>query len=83
MEKKRRSKNPRKGKRIVLVTQKRGATRGEFQAFARAHGASELMIPSDVIVIEKIPVLGSGKVDHLEVQKFVREQASARAAVVA
>ena len=31
--------DPRKGERLVLVTQKKGATRGEFQAFAkqRAH----------------------------------------------
>src|SRR6202008_717538 len=33
---------PRKGERLILVTQKKDATRGEFQQYARAHGASDL-----------------------------------------
>ena len=31
--------DPRKGERLVLVTQKKGATRGEFQAFRKIQGA--------------------------------------------
>ena len=38
----------RKGERIILVTQKTGATRADFQAFAKAKGAAELMVPSEV-----------------------------------
>src|SRR5947208_4111501 len=49
----------RKGERLILVTQKAGAKRAEFQAFAKSRGASDLMIPSDILVLEKIPVLGS------------------------
>ncbi len=36
------------------------------------------MIPAEVIHLDKVPVLGSGKVDNLTVQKFVREQAAAK-----
>ena len=72
--------DPRKGERLMLVTDKHGATRSEFQAYARSKHASELMLPSEVIVLDKLPLLGSGKVDHLAVAKFVREQAEAKAA---
>ena len=72
--------DPRKGERLVLVTDKRGATRGDFQAFARSKHASELMLPSEVIVLDKLPLLGSGKVDYMALQKFVAEQAAAKAA---
>jgi len=67
----------RKGERLVLVTQQKGATRGEFQAFARARHASDLMIPSEVWVLDKLPLLGSGKVDMVAVAKLVSERAAA------
>src|SRR5205807_2678330 len=35
----------RKGEKLVLVTQKQGAKRSDFQAYAKAKGASDLMIP--------------------------------------
>jgi acyl-[acyl-carrier-protein]-phospholipid O-acyltransferase/long-chain-fatty-acid--[acyl-carrier-protein] ligase len=73
----------RKGERIVLVTQKRGATRADFQAFAKSKGAAELMVPSEVLVIDAVPVLGAGKVDHVGVVKLVRELVEARAAEAA
>jgi len=69
----------RKGERLVLVTDKKGATRADFQAFARGKHAAELMFPSEVIVLDKLPLLGSGKPDLLTLQKFVREQAAAKA----
>ena len=53
----------RKGERLILLTQHKGATRGEFQAFAKSKHASDLMIPSDVWVLDKLPMLGSGKVE--------------------
>ncbi len=64
----------RKGERLVLLTQKRDATRAAFQAFAKAHGASDLMIPAEVMVEEKIPLLGSGKIDHGAVMRLVHER---------
>jgi len=75
--------DPRKGERLIMLTDKRGATRSDFMAYARSRHASELMLPAEVIVLDKLPLLGSGKVDHLAVTKFVREQAAAKAAAVA
>ena len=70
----------RKGERLILVTDKHGATRSEFIAYARSKHASELMFPAEIVVLDKLPMLGSGKVDNLAVTKFVREQAAAKAA---
>jgi acyl-[acyl-carrier-protein]-phospholipid O-acyltransferase / long-chain-fatty-acid--[acyl-carrier-protein] ligase len=72
--------DPRKGERLIMVTDKHGATRSDFMAFARGRHASELMFPSEVVVLDKLPLLGSGKVDNMAIAKFVREQAAAKAA---
>jgi acyl-[acyl-carrier-protein]-phospholipid O-acyltransferase / long-chain-fatty-acid--[acyl-carrier-protein] ligase len=68
----------RKGERLVLVTQQKGATRADFAAFAKAKHASDLMIPSEVWVLDKLPLLGSGKADMAAVAKLVEERGSAR-----
>ena len=70
----------RKGERLIMVTDKSGASRGEFMTYARSKHASELMLPAEVVVLDKLPMLGSGKVDQLAIEKFVREQAAAKAA---
>ena len=66
----------RKGERLVLVTERRDASRAAFQAFAKAKGAAELMIPAEVLVVDKVPVLGSGKLDYVGVATLVRERAA-------
>lgn len=66
--------DPRKGERIVLVTTRTGASRSEFLAFAKSKGASELMVPGDVMVLDKLPLLGSGKVDNIALTGLVRER---------
>jgi acyl-[acyl-carrier-protein]-phospholipid O-acyltransferase/long-chain-fatty-acid--[acyl-carrier-protein] ligase len=68
--------DPRKGERIAMVTEKPGATRAAFQAYARSQGATELMVPTDFVHVEKLPVLGSGKIDNVAVGKLALERAS-------
>jgi acyl-[acyl-carrier-protein]-phospholipid O-acyltransferase/long-chain-fatty-acid--[acyl-carrier-protein] ligase len=72
--------DPRKGERLVLVTQKKDATRSEFQAYAKSKGASDLMIPAEVVVLDRLPVLGTGKIDMVGVAKLVKERAAAASA---
>ena len=64
----------RKGERIILVTTQANPTRAEYLAFARSRGASELAIPADYIQVDKLPLLGSGKVDNITLTKTVRER---------
>ena len=75
----------RKGERLLLYTQRKGATRSEFMAYVKSHGASDLMVPAEVIVMEKLPLLGTGKVDLLSLAKLAAERATTtqRAAAIA
>src|SRR5215213_2653783 len=73
----------RKGERLILFTQQQNASRAEFLAFARSKGASELVIPTEIVVMEKLPLLGSGKVDNLSLTSIPRERAAAKPAMVA
>jgi acyl-[acyl-carrier-protein]-phospholipid O-acyltransferase/long-chain-fatty-acid--[acyl-carrier-protein] ligase len=67
----------RKGERLVMVTQKKDPTRSEFQAFARSRGATEIMVPAEIIYMEKLPLLGTGKIDNMAVNKLVKERFAA------
>jgi acyl-[acyl-carrier-protein]-phospholipid O-acyltransferase/long-chain-fatty-acid--[acyl-carrier-protein] ligase len=64
----------RKGERLILATQKKDATRAEFMTFAKRQHAADLMIPSEVMIFEKLPLLGSGKVDLVSLAKLVNER---------
>ncbi len=66
--------DPRKGERVVLVTTEKGATREALLKHAKAAGASELCAPASVDVVEKIPVLGSGKVDYVATRTLAAER---------
>jgi acyl-[acyl-carrier-protein]-phospholipid O-acyltransferase / long-chain-fatty-acid--[acyl-carrier-protein] ligase len=71
--------DPRRGERLVLVTEKEDATRAGFQAYAKSRGAPDLMMPAEVMVVDKLPVLGSGKADLVSVARLVagRQQVAA------
>jgi acyl-[acyl-carrier-protein]-phospholipid O-acyltransferase/long-chain-fatty-acid--[acyl-carrier-protein] ligase len=64
----------RRGERLILVTQQKNATRSDFHAFAKAKHASDLMVPSEVWTLDKLPMLGSGKVDNLSLAEIVKER---------
>jgi acyl-[acyl-carrier-protein]-phospholipid O-acyltransferase/long-chain-fatty-acid--[acyl-carrier-protein] ligase len=66
--------DPRKGERLVLVTTQDGARRADLQASARGRGASEMMVPAEVLVLDRLPLLGSGKIDNLALTALVRER---------
>ncbi|TIR29820.1 MAG: acyl-[ACP]--phospholipid O-acyltransferase [Mesorhizobium sp.] len=64
----------RKGEKLILITEAPGATRAELLAFAKASGAMDLMVPAEVRVVAKVPVLGSGKLDFAAVTRMVRSE---------
>ncbi|UHC18061.1 acyl-[ACP]--phospholipid O-acyltransferase [Methylobacterium currus] len=64
----------RKGERLVLVTEQADATRSAFQAKARASGMSELAVPAEIVTVDKLPQLGSGKVDAAAVTRLAAER---------
>ena len=71
--------DPRRGERLVLVTEKEGATRAAFQAYAKERGASDLTVPAEVVIVDKLPLLGSGKADLVGVTQLLLGRQSAAA----
>ncbi|MGY4345026.1 acyl-CoA synthetase (AMP-forming)/AMP-acid ligase II [Bradyrhizobium sp. GM7.3] len=66
----------RKGERIVLLTTEKNAERSAMQGHAKAIGASELTVPAAIMVVDKVPLLGTGKTDYVTATTMAREQAS-------
>jgi acyl-[acyl-carrier-protein]-phospholipid O-acyltransferase/long-chain-fatty-acid--[acyl-carrier-protein] ligase len=67
--------DPRKGERVIMVTTKKDPARSDFIMFARSRGASEMTVPAEIVAVEKMPLLGSGKIDHPALQQLVSERA--------
>src|SRR5690606_16176060 len=65
--------DPRKGERLALLTTQGDAARESIMRHAKARGASDLMVPSQVIPVPKLPLLGSGKPDFLASQKLAEQ----------
>jgi acyl-[acyl-carrier-protein]-phospholipid O-acyltransferase / long-chain-fatty-acid--[acyl-carrier-protein] ligase len=65
--------DPKRGERVILATTKPGATRAEVQTWMKIKGASEIMHPSSVVVLDAIPLLGSGKTNYVALAKALRD----------
>ena len=63
----------RKGERIVLLTTQKDADRAAMQREAKARGASELSVPASIHVVDKVPLLGSGKTDYVAATAMAKE----------
>jgi acyl-[acyl-carrier-protein]-phospholipid O-acyltransferase / long-chain-fatty-acid--[acyl-carrier-protein] ligase len=63
----------KRGEAILLVTQDRNLKRDQLQAAARELGAPDLAIPRQIIYVDKIPLLGSGKKDYPAVKQIVEK----------
>ncbi|MEO5334134.1 MAG: acyl-[ACP]--phospholipid O-acyltransferase [Magnetococcus sp. YQC-5] len=63
--------DPRRGEQLVLVTNCPDAQRNALLDQARHQGVTELMIPKKIQVVDKIPLLGTGKTDYVAVKALV------------
>jgi acyl-[acyl-carrier-protein]-phospholipid O-acyltransferase/long-chain-fatty-acid--[acyl-carrier-protein] ligase len=60
----------RKGEKLLLVTTQRGAEPRDLLAAARDRGLTEIQVPREVMVVDKLPLLGTGKTDYPAVQRL-------------
>ncbi|MEW5684204.1 MAG: AMP-binding protein [Pseudomonadota bacterium] len=63
--------DPKKGERLILVTDRRDADPAPLLAHAQQIGAPELAVPRKIIRVPEIPVLGTGKTDYVALQRIV------------
>lgn len=54
----------RRGERIVLVTTAEEAEPNALREASREAGLAELCVPADIVKVEDLPLLGSGKTDY-------------------
>ncbi len=63
----------RKGERLVLVTDDPTLCRSTITNAAKEKQISELWVPKTTVLVEKVPVLGTGKTNYPEVQKLAEK----------
>ena len=67
-----RAPDPKQGERIIIATTQARRDQGRSARLDEDQGASEIMAPAAVLVLDAIPLLGSGKTDYVELEKIVR-----------
>jgi acyl-[acyl-carrier-protein]-phospholipid O-acyltransferase/long-chain-fatty-acid--[acyl-carrier-protein] ligase len=65
--------DPRKGERLVLVTDYADAQRDALMAYARGNGIAELSIPRAIVTVARMPLLGTGKMDYASITTLAEE----------
>ncbi len=60
-----------KGEQLVLLTEQNDLTRKIILEKSKGQGISDLFIPCTVTFIKKLPLLGSGKPDYVELNKII------------
>jgi len=64
----------KKGEKIILVTDFKGADRKQLQEAAKKLKYGEIYIPRRVVLTEELPVLGTGKIDYLLLTSLVQAE---------
>jgi acyl-[acyl-carrier-protein]-phospholipid O-acyltransferase/long-chain-fatty-acid--[acyl-carrier-protein] ligase len=63
--------DPKKGERLILVTDRMDAEATPLIHHAQSIGAPEIAVPRKIIRVPEIPVLGTGKTDYVALQRIV------------
>ena len=69
--------DPKKGERLVLVTDCQDAEPAALLTHFKAAGAPELAAPRRIIRVNELPALGSGKTDYVAIQRTAEADAIA------
>ncbi len=69
-----------KGEALIAVTNEPRLQLADIRAAVRAKGLSNLCAPRELKVVRAIPKLGTGKINHRELQRLMREESAEIAA---
>lgn len=67
------TKSPSKGEKIILYSEANNADKASFVKKIQDLEYSELLVPHQIVPGSKIPVLPSGKIDYLTIEKELEE----------
>jgi acyl-[acyl-carrier-protein]-phospholipid O-acyltransferase/long-chain-fatty-acid--[acyl-carrier-protein] ligase len=68
--------DPKKGERLVLLTEHVGVERALLTATAREMGLPEIFVPRSFVRVDSVPLLGSGKIDYVEAARLCSQSDS-------
>lgn len=63
----------KKGEQMVLITDCPNANRNDWLEDARKKGIPELMVPKKIKIVAKVPLLGTGKFDHVAIKALATQ----------
>lgn len=66
--------DPKKGEQIILFTTQQDAKREEVIRFSKMNQMGDIMIPRQIISIKHMPLLGSGKINYVEVKQMLSKE---------
>lgn len=64
----------KKGEQLVLYTTKPRATRAKVAEFFKSEGINELSIPKIVKIVDKLPLMGTGKTDYVTLAEMALKE---------
>ncbi len=67
----------RKGERLILITDRPDASARPLLLYAQRHGAPEIAVPKRILVVEEVPLLGTGKTDYPALMRLVEASEAA------
>lgn len=70
----------RRGERIVLVTTAERADPAALRRHGKQAGVTELALPAEIVKVDDLPLLGSGKTDYPAVTRLVQSRLGAEVA---
>jgi acyl-[acyl-carrier-protein]-phospholipid O-acyltransferase/long-chain-fatty-acid--[acyl-carrier-protein] ligase len=68
----------RRGETLVLVSEARGLERGRLVAAAQRLGLADLAVPRELVEIDRLPLLGTGKPDYPAVARIAAQARDSR-----
>ena len=67
-----------RGEKLIAVTNEPKVTLAQVREAVRAHGLGALAAPREVKVLADLPRLGSGKINHRELQRILAQESAQR-----
>ena len=64
----------KKGEQLVLLTTRVNAELSDLLAYAKGQGVGEINVPRKIISTDKMPLLGTGKLDYNGVTTLVQQE---------
>jgi acyl-[acyl-carrier-protein]-phospholipid O-acyltransferase/long-chain-fatty-acid--[acyl-carrier-protein] ligase len=68
--------DPKKGEQLVLMTTNQTLKRADISTYFKENQITELSVPKEIIVVENLPLLGTGKIDYAKVKELTSRTSS-------